>query len=46
MQTIKLRQTIENNGGPFTLKNEGKGVPKMVLTKLQYVMSWDETVLN
>ncbi len=52
MQTIKLRQTTENNGGPFTSKSDAKGVlwesksdAKTVLTKLQYVTSWDETVL-
>ncbi len=27
MQTIKLRQTTENNGGPCILKNDAKGVP-------------------
>ncbi len=27
MQTIKLRQTTENNGGPCTSKNYAKGVP-------------------
>ncbi len=37
MQTIKLRQTTENNGGPFTSKSDAK----MVLTKLQYVPSWE-----
>ncbi len=26
MQTIKLRQTTENNGGPFTSKSDAKGV--------------------
>ncbi len=52
MQTIKLRQTTENNGGPFTSKSDAKGVlwasksdAKTVLTKLQYVTSWDETVV-
>ncbi len=27
MQTIKLRQTTENNGGPCTMKSDAKGVP-------------------
>ncbi len=47
MQTIKLRQTSKNNGGPFTSKSDAKCVPwasksnaKTVLTKLQYVTSW------
>ncbi len=26
MQTNKLRQTTENNGGPFTSKSDAKGV--------------------
>ncbi len=48
MQTIKLRKTTENYGGPFTSKSDVKGVPwasqsddKTVLTKLQYVTSWE-----
>ncbi len=48
MQTIKLSQTIKNNGGHFMSKSDAKGVPwasktdtKMVLTKLQYVTSWE-----
>ncbi len=27
MQTIKLRQTTENNVGPFMSKSDAKGVP-------------------
>ncbi len=27
MQTIKLRQTAENNGGPCMTKSDAKGVP-------------------
>ncbi len=48
MQTIKLRQTTENNERPFMSKSDAKGVPwaskidaKTVLTKLQYVTSWE-----
>ncbi len=48
IQTIKIRQTTENNGGPFMSKSDAKGVPwalksyaKTVLTKLQYVTSWE-----
>ncbi len=45
MQTSKLRQTTENNGGPCKSKNEGtlsvKKRRQVVLTKLQYVTSWE-----
>ncbi len=48
MQTIKLRQITENQGGPLASKSDAKGVSwasksyaKTVLTKLQYVTSWE-----
>ncbi len=48
MQTIELRQTTENNGGPCNLKiicYRGtlyvKKWRQVVLTKRQYVTSWE-----
>ncbi len=42
MQTIKLRQTTENNGGPCTSKSDAKGS-----WPSQYVMSckWERVVM-
>ncbi len=48
MQTIKLRQTTENNIGPLMSKSAAKRIPlcvkkcrQGVLTKRQYVTSWE-----
>ncbi len=37
MQTIKLRQTTENNGGPFTSKSDAKGIPWVSKSKNKVV---------
>ncbi len=47
---IDAKGFLFNTTGPFMSKRDAKGVAsksdaKMVLTKLQYVTSWDETVL-
>ncbi len=41
MQTIKLRQTTENNGGPCILKNDAKGVPWASKSELGMGTCWE-----